>query len=223
MGRENQPKHRQARQLQRKQNERPSYDRLLIVSEGSKTEPLYFKDIRATYRLHSANVTVYPSDWGTSPLQVVNYARALFEQGDPAKNILPRAFEYVFAIFDRDDHHSYFQALDRAAALDRKLRNDARQAVRFEAIASVPSFELWLLLHYEQVLAPIHRDEVFDRLKCVIPGYAKGMKGVFAITRPRLEDAHTRAHDLSHRHEPKGSEPYTDVFRLVNQLKTLVG
>ena len=39
MGRDNSPKVRQQRQLERKVGRRASYDRILIVSEGSKTEP----------------------------------------------------------------------------------------------------------------------------------------------------------------------------------------
>jgi hypothetical protein len=54
-------------------------------------------------------------------------------------------------VFDRDDHASYFEALRAAESLDRKLKNDANQFIRFQAIASVPSFELWLLLHYEDI------------------------------------------------------------------------
>jgi hypothetical protein len=37
---DNSPKERQRRQLERKLNQRTSYDRILIVSEGSKTEPM---------------------------------------------------------------------------------------------------------------------------------------------------------------------------------------
>ena len=48
MGRDNQPKDRQRIQLERKENQRDSYERILIVSEGTKTEPLYFKEIRST-------------------------------------------------------------------------------------------------------------------------------------------------------------------------------
>ena len=56
MGRDNSPKERQRRQLERKLSRRAGYDRMLIVSEGSKTEPNYFSEMRAEYRLHSANV-----------------------------------------------------------------------------------------------------------------------------------------------------------------------
>ncbi len=71
MARDNSPKERQQKQLERKQGRRASYDRILIVSEGSKTEPNYFREIRAAYRLHTANVEVRPSELGTAPIQVV--------------------------------------------------------------------------------------------------------------------------------------------------------
>ena len=75
MVRDNSPKQRQQRQLERKTNNRASYDRVLIVSEGSKTEPNYFKEIRAYFRLLTANVEVRPSEFGTAPIQVVEYAK----------------------------------------------------------------------------------------------------------------------------------------------------
>jgi len=125
----------------------------------------YFREIRAAYRLHTANVEVRPSERGTAPIQVVDYARDLFANGDPHKGIQPPAFEQVDAVFDRDNHGSYLDALRLAASLDGKLRSDNRQVVTFKAIASVPSFELWLLLHYEHVKAPLHRDEVMQALE----------------------------------------------------------
>lgn len=54
MGRDDQPKERQRRQLERKIGRRPGFDRLLIVSEGSRTEPGYFREIIADHRLPSA-------------------------------------------------------------------------------------------------------------------------------------------------------------------------
>jgi hypothetical protein len=56
MGHDNAPRERQRQQLERKQGRRAAYDRILIVSEGSKTEPLYFGEIRAACKLHTANV-----------------------------------------------------------------------------------------------------------------------------------------------------------------------
>jgi hypothetical protein len=222
MARDNAPKERQKRQLERKLGRRASYDRILIVSEGSKTEPNYFREIRAAHRLHTANVAVQPSELGTGPIQVVQYAKALFESGDRSRQIQPRAFEQVYAVFDRDDHRSYFDALQLAESLDGKLRNDNKQPVRFRAMASVPSFELWLLLHYEDIQAPIHRDVVMSRLKQHIPGYEKGSGGAYATTASRLGTATHRAQALAAKFNAYSDpEPFTALHELVVLLTTL--
>ncbi len=222
MARDNSPRERQRKRLERKQNQRESYDRILIVTEGSKTEPNYFAEIRNFHRLHGTNVKVAPSALGTQPIQVVQYAKQLFDKGDPTKQIQPRAFDHVYAVFDRDDHPTYHEALAFAALLNGKLRNDEKQPVAFQAIASVPSFELWLLLHFEDIFAPIHRDEVLRRLKRLIPEYEKGRNGTFEQTRPFLSAAIERAERLAARFtaytEP---QPYTAVVDLVKRLTTL--
>jgi len=224
MGCDNQPKERQKRQLERKVGGRPSYDRILIVAEGSKTEPKYFNEIRTLYRLPTTSVEVQPSAYGTDPLSVVRYAQALFENGDPRKNIQPRAFERVYAVFDRDDHKTYFNALALAWSLYGAFKNDAKQPVCFKAIASVPSFELWLLLHYEDIQAPLHRDEVMRRLKQYIPGYEKGAGGAFAITRANLGIATPLAERLAERFTAYDDpEPFTAIVDLVKLLTTLRG
>jgi hypothetical protein len=222
MARDNSPKVRQKRQLERKQARRASYDRILIVSEGSKTEPNYFREIRAAYRLHTANVEVRPSELGTAPIQVVQYAQELFENGDRHKNIQRRAFEKVYAVFDRDDHDSYHDALKLAASLDGKLKNDDKQPIRFQAIASVPCFELWLLLHYEDIQALLDRNEVMRRLKKHFPCYDKGADNAFKITCERLKVATERAERLSARFTAHTDrEPFTAIEELVNLLTTL--
>ena len=222
MARDHAPWERQRQQLERKQGRRASYDRILIVCEGSKTEPLYFNEIRIAYRLHSAHVQVRPSELGTSPLQVVQYAQSLFQDGDRHKGIRPRAFDQIFAVFDRDAHDTYLEALKEAEKLNRKLRNDERQVVQFHAVASVPSFELWLLLHFEEIHAPLRRDEVMQRLKRHLPAYAKGSRETFEITRQRQAEAIQRAQRLATRFtaytEP---EPYTGIVDLVKRLITL--
>lgn len=222
MGKDNQPKDRQAAQLARKAGQRASYDRILIVTEGSKTEPHYLGEIRSKYRLQTANVQVQHSLFGTSPLKIVEYAEHLFVNGDEDKNIQPRAFEQVYVVFDRDDHETYHNALNKAAALNGKLRNDLKQAVKFEAIASVPCFELWLLLHFEEVLAPLHRTKVYQRLRQHLPNYDKGQAGHYAQTYQNLVAASQRAEHLAKlttAHD--GINPYTDMHTLVHLLTTL--
>lgn len=219
MGRDNQPKDRQLVRKERKEALRADHARILVVTEGSKTEPLYLEEIRTVFRLHSANVAVQPSRLGTAPIQVVKYAEQLFIDGDLNRGIRPRSFDQVYAVFDRDEHATYFNALSAADALDGKLVNDDDEAVSFKAIASVPSFELWLLLHFEDVHAPLEREEVVRRLKVHISAYEKGAGGVFAATRQHLEVAIQRARSLAEQYtaytEP---EPYTGMADLVELL-----
>lgn len=224
MGRDNHPKERRRQQLARKQGGRVSHDRILVVCEGSKTEPGYLAEIRTECRLHTASVVVRHSETGTAPIQVVEYAQELFEKGDRHRKIQARAFEQVFAVFDRDEHPSYLAALQLAHSLDGRLRNDARQSIRFQAIASVPSFELWLLLHYEDVQAPLHRDEVMRRLKQYLPGYTKGGRNVYSTTKDNLMVAVQRAEALAMKFTAyTDPEPFTDMVKLVKTLKNLKG
>lgn len=153
---------------------------------------------------------------------MVEYAKTLFVDGDPQKSIQRRAFEQVYAVFDRDDHDSYFNALGLAESIDGRLLNDNRQKVHFRAIASVPCFELWLLLHFEEILAPLHRDEVMRRLKPNLPDYEKGSDSVFAATNERLPVAFRHADRLTARNNAYSEpEPFTGVVDLVRLLTTL--
>lgn len=202
--------------LVRTAGHRPPYPRILIACEGEKTEPLYFEDIRKKNRVPSAHVRVLHSDLGTEPRQVVDFAEGKFLE--------TREYEWVFAVFDRDDHRTYHDALARAQSLDKKLKNNEKEAIRFVAIPSVPCFELWLLLHFVNQLAFCHRNELFRRLAKHITGYSKGQTGVFALTEPHVPVATSRAEGLRGRFGPhSGTDPYTEVDVLVAMLLKMVG
>lgn len=193
---------------------RPTYDRILIVCEGEKTEPLYLDDIRKKFRIPSAHVRVLHSELGTQPRQVVDFAKSKFLE--------TREFEWVYAVFDRDAHRTYHEALAQAAALDKKLKNSERKLVRFVAVPSVPCFELWLVLHYVNQQAFCDRHEMYRKLRQEIPTYDKGRQGIFALTEARTKDAISRAELLRERYAPhSGTDLYTDVDLLVAKLLSL--
>lgn len=223
MAQNNQPKDRQqARDLRRQSAKRQPIERLLIVCEGSKTEPNYLNEIRQDLRLPTANVLVLPSEIGTDPLNVVIYAERLFLHGDAHKSIQARQFDRIFAVFDRDDHHTYAAALAKASGLNRQMQNDERRKVPFQAISSVPCFELWPLLHFENVLASLHRDEVYLRLKNHLPQYQKGDKGLWESIKAHLAAAQNRATSLAQTHTAaEGIKPYTNMHELVQLLTQL--
>jgi len=204
--------------LTRRPGRKRSYDRTLIVCEGEKTEVNYFEAIRREKRLPNTDVRIVPSDYGTSPLNIVEYAIDLFNK--------TKAFDRIYVVFDRDDHLSYHNALAKAEATDKKLKNDEGKAIPFTAIPSVPNFELWLLLHFRDVLSPIHRTEVYAslRLPAHYPAYAKNSMTVYADTKDRIPAATTRAEHLRDQFNAhSGIAPYTDIDVLTGELMKIAG
>jgi len=200
------------RRIARRQGKKKAYDRILIVCEGEKTEVNYFEAIRKEKRLPSADIQVMPGD-GTQPIQVVDFALAKFNE--------TKDFEKVYAVFDRDDHPTYRGALDRAAALEGKLKKNGGGKVTFAAIPSVPSFELWFLLHFKDVLAPMHRDDVYRQLKDAdrYPTYEKNSITVYDDLKGSIPDATQRAEHLRDIHDKFGGvDPYTDADLLTGVL-----
>jgi hypothetical protein len=113
---------RKASDLRRKKGTRRPYDRILIVCEGSKTEPNYFEEIRQEARIPSADIKVLHSAAGTAPIRIIDFAIEEFGKA--------RAYERVYAVFDRDDHASYANAIHKADATN--LRNDENKTVTFD-------------------------------------------------------------------------------------------
>jgi hypothetical protein len=202
---------RLAQELKRKRGDRATFDRILIVCEGKKTEPNYFEDIRQELRLPKTEVRVLHSDAGTEPRQIVDYAEAVFLE-DPS-------FDIVYAVFDRDEHKTYHVALNRAGQLDLGLKNDFKKKIRFHAVPTVPCFELWILLHFVDVKAFGDRHEVIARVGEHIKGYTKGLKGVFGLTAEKLDVASARAEKLREAFKAEaGTDPFTTVDELVAKL-----
>lgn len=206
---------RAAADLKRRKGKRPPHERILIVSEGSKTEPNYFTEIRRERRLSSLHVKIVPAD-GTQPLKVVGSAEKLFSDS--------REYERVYAVFDRDSHDlgNYRNALAKAVALDGKLKNTEGAKIQFKAIPSVPCFEYWILLHFENVQHFLERDVVYRRVRQHLPGYEKGNEDTYAITKDLIPAATERAIQLRRQYSAdNGGEPYTDADELVAFLRNL--
>jgi hypothetical protein len=202
--------------LKRGKPKKRPYDRMLIVCEGEKTEVNYFRAIRRELRIPSADIEVVHSDFGTEPLQIVDSALARFHSS--------KAFDLVFAVFDRDDHLTYNNALQKAASLGGKLKNDEGRSVEFHAIPSVPNFEFWILLHFRNVLAVMPRADVYSELKkaSCYPNYAKNSLSVYADTKHRIPDATQRAVNLRNLYSAhSGTDPYTDADILTGKMTAL--
>jgi hypothetical protein len=213
MGRDNQSKDRQKARLERKTGRREPYDRLLIVCEGTQTEPNYFNEIRQFYRLSSANIAILPSD-GTQPQKVVDYACDCLRKNNK--------WEKVFCVFDRDDHPHFENAIKSAMAKNGQLTNDQGEKIQFSAIPSVPCFELWLYLHFSEMTTEISRFDLLQRLKEYMPAYDKSAEGHFARTKANLAAAYENAERLAqNRNGTKIQNPFTAVDEVVKDLMKL--
>ncbi len=114
----------------------------MIVCEGEKTEPLYFKALVARLGLTTAEVEVC-GECGSAPKSVVRFGKKKFDC-DPD-------FDLIFFVFDRDSHPDYDDAirLVQQFQLQRKLKGKT-----VAAITSNPCFEVWFMLHFEAFRKP---------------------------------------------------------------------
>ncbi len=79
MGTDNLFHEHKAKKLARQKANRKPYDKVLIVCEGEKTEPNYFRGLTNYYELDSANVKI-TGDCGSSPMSVVRPARDIYRE-----------------------------------------------------------------------------------------------------------------------------------------------
>lgn len=206
---------RKRRSLSRSQNIRASYDVVLIVCEGEKTEPNYLSALRDELQLSSANIKVLGI--GADPLTIVNHAIEEFE--------CYKDYDQVYCVFDKDQHATYQAALDKIAA----YRNRKENQIPIHAITSVPCFEYWLLLHfiestkpYEQVGKKSAGDQVRADVKNHIPGYDKGHKEIYSITKDKTALAIKRAKRIFVQQENNDTDnPTTNFYLLVEYLINL--
>jgi len=175
-------KARKAEDTVRKKSKRQPYDRVLIVCEGEKTEPIYFEEIRICFELDSANIEIDGS-CGSSPISVVEYANELYRRELSSGD----SYNRVFCVFDRDSHSTFYDAINRVDSINEDLEaKELAGQTKFEAIVSIPSFEYWLLIHYIPTTKPYAGtptksigDLVIDDLRAYLPDYKKSQKGLF--------------------------------------------
>jgi len=194
------------------QGRRLPYERILIITEGRKTEPNYFREIRVELRLSEVIIKVMNCSTGTTPMQIVDFFESYLREN--------KTYDAGYCVFDRDEHPGYFEAIDKTKRLNRKMRNDEGRLIQIRAIYSNPCFELWILSHFpERVERHIERNEVFSLVRHCLPGYEKGSNGVFAKTREKLGEAYSHAERMRKLCLDRGTDnPQTLVDELAKKL-----
>ena len=181
----------------RKVDTRPAQKVFLIVCEGAKTEPNYFRGFKV------AGDVLDVRGIGDNTLSLVQQAAALKEQGE---------YDQTWCVFDRDS----FPADRFNRALELARHQGMRVAYSNEA------FELWYLLHFAYHDAATARADYGDRLSRHLGSrYAKNRDDIFDLLESRQPDAVRNTEQLMAQYpapDPEADNPSTTVHLLVAEL-----
>lgn len=193
------------------------YERYLIVCEGSKTERYYFESLIDDYKLGN-NVKVASQAY-TCPLQLARYASNFIHSNQEDEGIEEKEeYDKVFCVFDKDKHAHYADALF--------FIKDKEGLI---ATNSVPCFEYWLILHFENTSKPFYSnpsksagEEAVTYLKKYIKKYEKGDNNIYEKTKKYMSIALERAKNINKQAKAINNDnPSTYITELVGQLDEL--
>ncbi len=192
--------------------------KILIVCEGEKTEPNYFRSFNMMKNSSGLVYAVDTAGGGINTIQVVNKAIELKEEAEK----LSKPYDSVWAVFDRDN----FKPADFDNAIDKAKKNKIGCAWSNEA------FELWYVYHFDDRCTAMcckeYKDIITKRVRA--NGYCK--KYTYLKNDPRMRAILSACHcdeDVAIRRAERQSKafhdnkfynhnPCTMVYKLVRQL-----
>jgi hypothetical protein len=191
--------------LSRRQGVREVKQSFLIVCEGEKTEPDYFK----AFRMTAATVKAVGEAMNTMTL--VNKAISIRE-ADKAKK---RFYDQCWVVFDKDD----FPAKDFNQAIKYAEKNG------FQVAYSNQAFEYWFLLHFNLYQGRNHRNQYKNMLEKLIgmpysktEGSGAVMYNLLLVRQGQaIKNSETVLAEISHGN-PAEEESSTTVHKLVKEL-----
>jgi len=190
--------------------------RFLVVCEGERTEPNYFKElVKNKYSEVRAEEIVGE---GRSTCALVKKTAEIRERLEQQRQL---KFDRVWVVFDKDDFNDFNEAI---ALAERK---------GYGAAWSNEAFELWYLLHFVYLDAAISRADYISKLEAEIRRfegfkdfkYRKNDKDFYSLLQKigNEELAKERAQKLrgffEHTLDYKSHKPCTTVDKLVEELE----
>lgn len=160
---------------------------ILIISEGTKTEPLYFKGlaekINDKYRKYTQNKRIVCIE-GTGYNTI-----GLYDYLDKHKNPEELSeFSQIWLVYDKDDFPAdKFDNTESKARLTKKSK--------WRVAWSNESFELWLLWYFQDYTSVTNRKEYVRLLEKHIGKYRKNDKNIYdkVTSMGSVDDAIRRA------------------------------
>jgi len=222
MGSDDLFKKRRAERKQRKYEYKiPKANSFLIVTEGERTEPLYFKGIQKLIKekvggrvdvIEAPLIDIYGE--GCSPGKLIEITERIVKE---AKVI----YQNVWVVFDKDDFEDFDQAIKDGTNKGYKIA------------WSNQSFEYWLYLHFYYSDAALHRDDwneklniIFEQFQLGDGTYKKNYENIYDLVNS-FDGVNTAIKNAKRRMAlfrdgvDKFSEydPGTMVYKLVQELK----
>ena len=187
----------------------------LIVCEGKKTEPLYFDYYKKFLPKHLVK-TIQIVGEGDNTMNIVNRANDL--KNERANNPVLPNFNEIWAVFDKDDFPS--------ANFDNAINVATTEGIK--CAYSNQSFELWYVLHFDNLQTANHRSDYIKILSRRLGfKYKKNDPKVIEFLNEKcdVERAIIWARNLDNHHSvsgspPSGSCPVTKVYLLVELLRS---
>jgi hypothetical protein len=146
---------RQFSSLRRRAPTKAPKARMVLVCEGKNTEPDYFRALRQNLNKQSLEIKVVEA--AGVPMTV---AQEALRQAKILKNSVGIEGDRVCAIFDRDEHPKFDEAIEFC------------RRHKIMVGYTNPCFELWLIWHFENYGANSHRHEVQKAFARLVPDYS---------------------------------------------------
>ena len=179
--------------------------RFLIVCEGEKTEPNYFKKFSDNPDVCDS-IDIYGIGYNT--ISLVNEAIRLKE--DALRRKVP--YIEVWCVFDKDD----FSIEQFQNAINIAKMNEIKCAYSIEA------FEIWYLLHFNYYDTALSRKQYEGKLTELLGKiYQKNDEGMYQLLKKHQSTAiqnARRLYELQHKLPLAEQNPITTVFKLVERL-----
>jgi hypothetical protein len=158
-------------QLQRRKPFQKPRERILIICEGEKTEPIYFHYLKQELRLSSAEIQIIGKDCGSAAKSVVECATQCIKKSHD----LP--FDNVWCLIDTESplQPTLNDAYNRAVS----YKPPRGLQTKLRIILSNPKFEFWYVLHFIKTSQTfVKGNDVEDWLKKYLPKYKKSDKTI---------------------------------------------
>lgn len=214
-------KRRQQREQRKHEFKNPKANSFLIVTEGERTEPLYFKGIQKLIKdkiggtvdvIEVPTIEIFGA--GSATGKLIEITERLVKE---AKII----YQNIWVVFDKDDFEDFDEAIKSGENMGYKIA------------WSNQSFEYWLYMHFCYSDSALHRDEwnkkldeIFAQYNLGEGSYRKNYEDIYNIVdsfdgvNTAIRNAKRRMAGFDHNKDlPSKYDPGTKVHELVIELK----